>query len=155
MIRKKSKHITEEKGKSAVAETAVSDISPSDDAHDSDALTRPISSAELDKQLDEDSRAESTPVGKAKLQQRNLQHKTDKKSVQKAEKKKKPNIFSRIFIFFAQVVTQIKKVTWITPRQTVNYVIAVIIFVTLVVGFVSLLDYGFDHLMKLAFIRSE
>ena len=50
--------------------------------------------------------------------------------------------------FYRQVVAELRKVVWPTQQQLITYFIVVMVFVIVVMTFVSLLDLGFG---KLAF----
>ncbi|WP_046470616.1 preprotein translocase subunit SecE [Allosalinactinospora lopnorensis] len=47
--------------------------------------------------------------------------------------------------FVKQVVGELRKVRWPTRRELVTYTIVVMVFVLIMVGYVSLLDYGFGE----------
>ena len=49
--------------------------------------------------------------------------------------------------FYRQVVAELRKVVWPTQEQLITYFIVVVVFVLLVMGFVSLLDLGFGKLV--------
>ena len=48
--------------------------------------------------------------------------------------------------FYRQVVAELRKVVWPTRQQLITYFIVVMVFVIVVMTFVSLLDLGFDAL---------
>ncbi|WP_030015105.1 MULTISPECIES: preprotein translocase subunit SecE [Micrococcales] len=54
----------------------------------------------------------------------------------------KRGFFGRIFLFFKQVIGELKKVVSPTRRELVNYVIIVLIFV----AFMMMLIFGLDYL---------
>jgi preprotein translocase subunit SecE len=45
------------------------------------------------------------------------------------------------------VVAELRKVVWPSQQQLITYFIVVVVFVLLVMGFVSLLDLGFGKLV--------
>lgn len=47
--------------------------------------------------------------------------------------------------FTKQVVGELRKVRWPTRRELVTYTIVVLIFVLMILGYVSLLDWGFGE----------
>ena len=49
--------------------------------------------------------------------------------------------------FYRQVVAELRKVVWPSQQQLITYFIVVVVFVLLVMGFVSLLDLGFGKLV--------
>ena len=53
------------------------------------------------------------------------------------------NPFIRLWIFLKQVVSELKKVIWPTRKQLIQYTIVVLIFVIVMVAFISALDLGF------------
>jgi len=48
--------------------------------------------------------------------------------------------------FYRQVVAELRKVVWPTQDQLITYFIVVLVFVLVVMAFVSLLDLGFGKL---------
>jgi preprotein translocase subunit SecE len=69
----------------------------------------------------------------------------------KAAKASKRNVFARTFLFFTQVIAELKKVTKPTYKELLNYTGVVLAFVTIVMVIISLLDWGFFALAALAF----
>jgi preprotein translocase subunit SecE len=55
---------------------------------------------------------------------------------------KKLNIFARIAVFVRQVVAELKKVVTPTRSELITYTTAVIVFVVVVMAFVTVLDFG-------------
>jgi preprotein translocase subunit SecE len=53
------------------------------------------------------------------------------------------NPFIKLWIFLKQVVGELKKVIWPTRKQLIQYTIVVLIFVIIMVAFISGLDLGF------------
>ncbi|MDQ4008810.1 MAG: preprotein translocase subunit SecE [Actinomycetota bacterium] len=49
--------------------------------------------------------------------------------------------------FYRQVVTELRKVVWPTRRQLITYFWVVLVFVLVMIGIVSALDYAFGTLM--------
>lgn len=49
--------------------------------------------------------------------------------------------------FYRQVVAELRKVVWPTRAQVVQYFFVVLIFVAIMMAFISALDYGFGRLM--------
>ncbi|CAL9456581.1 Protein translocase subunit SecE [Nocardiopsis dassonvillei] len=47
--------------------------------------------------------------------------------------------------FTKQVVGELRKVRWPTRRELVTYTIVVLVFVLMILGYVSLLDWGFGE----------
>jgi preprotein translocase subunit SecE len=65
--------------------------------------------------------------------------------------KAKRGFFARIALFFRQVVSELRKVVRPTRTELITYTSVVLVFVTAVMAFVSVLDYGFGHLVLLVF----
>ncbi|GAA5230556.1 preprotein translocase subunit SecE [Arthrobacter cryoconiti] len=55
----------------------------------------------------------------------------------------KPGLFARIAIFLRQVIGEMKKVVTPTRQELVNYTVVVLVFVAIVMGIVTVLDFGF------------
>jgi preprotein translocase subunit SecE len=53
--------------------------------------------------------------------------------------------------FFREVVAELRKVVRPTRSELLTYTSVVLVFVTAVMAFVSVLDYGFGHLVLLVF----
>lgn len=68
--------------------------------------------------------------------------KAEKEKKAKAdEKKSKPGVFQRIARWFREMKSELKKVVWPTPRQTVNNTVIVIVCVIVVGIFIWLFDW--------------
>jgi preprotein translocase subunit SecE len=50
---------------------------------------------------------------------------------------------ARISLFYRQVVAELRKVLWPTRRELLTYTSVVIVFVLIVIAYVSVLDFGF------------
>ena len=50
-------------------------------------------------------------------------------------------------LFFRQVIAELRKVIYPTREQLVTYFTVVLVFVIFMIGFVSLLDFGFNSAM--------
>ena len=50
-------------------------------------------------------------------------------------------------LFVRQVVAELRKVIWPTRDQLSTYFVVVLVFVLVLIGIVSVLDYGFNQLM--------
>jgi preprotein translocase subunit SecE len=53
-------------------------------------------------------------------------------------------LLGRIGLFYRQVVAELRKVIWPTRKELVTYTYVVLVFVTIMIGFVSLADYVFS-----------
>ena len=58
---------------------------------------------------------------------------------------------ARSGLFFRQVIAELRKVVRPTRNELITYTSVVLVFVTAVMAFVSVLDYGFGHLVLLVF----
>jgi len=54
---------------------------------------------------------------------------------------KRPHLFARIALFVRQVVAELRKVVTPTRSELINYTIVVLVFVAVVMLFVTALDY--------------
>ena len=63
----------------------------------------------------------------------------------------KLSIFQRVARYIRQIVAEMKKVVWLTRKDMINYATAVIVFVAIVMAFVTLVDLGVGTLTKLIF----
>jgi preprotein translocase subunit SecE len=63
----------------------------------------------------------------------------------------RPGIFGRLVRRFRETVAELQKVIWPTRQELLTYTTVVVIFVTIVMGFVAGLDLGFARLMFLIF----
>ncbi len=69
-----------------------------------------------------------------------------KKPVAKKDKKERK---AGIVKFFRSVISEMKKVTWPTRKELVNYTIVVIVVVIIVAAVVGVMDLGFGQLLQL------
>lgn len=76
---------------------------------------------------------------------------TRKRDVAFKDKAKKPGFFAGIFLFFKQVIDEMKKVTYPTGSETWTYFVVVVVFVAAIMLFAGLLDFGFGKLSALIF----
>ena len=76
---------------------------------------------------------------------------TRKRDVAVRDKAKKPGFFAGIFLFFKQVIDEMKKVTYPTGSETWTYFVVVVVFVAAIMLFAGLLDFGFGKLSALIF----
>ncbi|PRX99957.1 preprotein translocase subunit SecE [Allonocardiopsis opalescens] len=54
-------------------------------------------------------------------------------------------------LFYRQVVTELRKVKWPTRRELLVYTLVVLIFVLVMVGFVTVIDIAFGELVTIVF----
>ena len=67
------------------------------------------------------------------------------------EQTKRPGLFGGIWLFFKQVIDEMKKVTYPTASETWTYFLVVVVFVAAIMLFAGLLDFGFGKLSALIF----
>ncbi|MFI7011712.1 preprotein translocase subunit SecE [Streptomyces sp. NPDC050145] len=74
-----------------------------------------------------------------------------KKKARKGGKRGKKGPFGRLALFYRQIVAELRKVVWPTRSQLSTYTTVVIVFVVIMIGLVTVIDYGFNHLIKYIF----
>ncbi|MGC2999171.1 preprotein translocase subunit SecE [Streptomyces sp. G35A] len=75
----------------------------------------------------------------------------DSKKSRKGGKRAKKGPLKRLALFYRQIVAELRKVVWPTRNQLTSYTIAVIVFVVIMIGLVTLIDYGLSHAAKYVF----
>ncbi|NEB81119.1 preprotein translocase subunit SecE [Streptomyces sp. SID14478] len=73
------------------------------------------------------------------------------KKARKGGKRGKKGPFGRLALFYRQIVAELRKVVWPTRNQLSTYTTVVIVFVVIMIGLVTVIDYGFNHLIKYIF----
>jgi preprotein translocase subunit SecE len=103
---------------------------------------------------DEDDTAEDTPVKSRKKVTAGASAGAVARSRSK-EDGKGASIFSRTFgrlaRFIREIVAELQKVIWPTRKELLTYTTVVVVFVAVMMTFVSLLDLGFAKVMFLVF----
>jgi preprotein translocase subunit SecE len=66
-------------------------------------------------------------------------------------KRGKKGPLGRLALFYRQIVAELRKVVWPTRQQLTTYTSVVIVFVVIIIGFVSVIDYGFTEAIKYVF----
>ncbi len=74
-----------------------------------------------------------------------------KKKSRKGGKRAKKGPLKRLALFYRQIVAELRKVVWPSRSQLSTYTTVVIIFVVIMIGLVTLIDYGFSHAAKYVF----
>ncbi|MFI8087946.1 preprotein translocase subunit SecE [Streptomyces sp. NPDC086080] len=74
-----------------------------------------------------------------------------KKKTRKGGKRAKKGPLKRLALFYRQIVAELRKVVWPTRNQLTSYTTAVIIFVVLMIGLITLFDYGLSNAAKYVF----
>ncbi|MEU9589946.1 preprotein translocase subunit SecE [Streptomyces sp. NPDC048219] len=74
-----------------------------------------------------------------------------KKKPRKGGKRAKKGPLKRLALFYRQIVAELRKVVWPSRNQLTTYTMVVIIFVAIMIGLVTLIDYGLSHAAKYVF----
>nr|WP_156698651.1 preprotein translocase subunit SecE [Streptomyces sp. Z38] len=69
----------------------------------------------------------------------------------KGGKRAKKGPLKRLALFYRQIIAELRKVVWPTRNQLTSYTIAVIIFVVVMIGLITLIDYGLSNAAKYVF----
>ncbi|GAB3172467.1 preprotein translocase subunit SecE [Streptomyces incanus] len=73
------------------------------------------------------------------------------KKTRKGGKRAKKGPLKRLALFYRQIVAELRKVVWPTRNQLTSYTSAVIVFVVVMIGLITLIDYGLSHAAKYVF----
>jgi len=68
----------------------------------------------------------------------------------KGREAKKP-LPARLSLFYRQVIAELRKVIWPTRKELVTYTTVVIVFVLIVIAYVTVLDFGFSKVVLAVF----
>jgi preprotein translocase subunit SecE len=71
----------------------------------------------------------------------------DPERAQAGKAAERGSVPARISLYYRQVVAELRKVIWPTRRELVTYTTVVIVFVLVIIAFVSVLDLGFGQLV--------
>lgn len=71
-------------------------------------------------------------------------------TVAKGTQPKKREFFSRIVLFFKQVIDELRKVVWPTRNELWTYFVVVVVFIVAIMAFTGVLDVAFDRLVMWA-----
>ncbi|CDR07754.1 preprotein translocase subunit SecE [Streptomyces iranensis] len=66
-------------------------------------------------------------------------------------KRAKKGPFGRLALFYRQIIAELRKVVWPTRNQLSTYTSVVIVFVVIMIGIVTVIDYGFNNAIKYVF----
>jgi len=58
---------------------------------------------------------------------------------------------AQVSLFYRQVVAELRKVIWPTRRELITYTSVVLVFVLVLIAYVSVLDYGVSKLVLAVF----
>jgi preprotein translocase subunit SecE len=75
----------------------------------------------------------------------------ESKKNRKGGKRAKKGPLKRLALFYRQIVAELRKVVWPTRNQLTTYTTVVIIFVVIMIGLVTVIDYGLDNAAKYVF----
>jgi preprotein translocase subunit SecE len=76
---------------------------------------------------------------------------SDEKKPRRGGKRGKKGPLARLALFYRQIVAELRKVVWPTRHQLTTYTTVVIVFVVIIIGLVTGIDYGFTEAMKFLF----
>ncbi|MFE4693764.1 MULTISPECIES: preprotein translocase subunit SecE [Streptomyces] len=74
-----------------------------------------------------------------------------KKKTRKGGKRGKKGPLGRLALFYRQIVAELRKVVWPTRSQLSTYTAVVIMFVVVMIGLVTVIDFGFARVIKYVF----
>jgi preprotein translocase subunit SecE len=74
-----------------------------------------------------------------------------KKKTRKGGKRGKKGPLGRLALFYRQIIAELRKVVWPTRSQLTTYTTVVIVFVVVMIGLVTVIDYGFQEAIKYVF----
>ncbi|MFD8010301.1 preprotein translocase subunit SecE [Streptomyces sp. NPDC058955] len=74
-----------------------------------------------------------------------------KKKSRKGGKRGKKGPLGRLAVFYRQIVAELRKVVWPTRSQLTSYTTVVIVFVVVMIGLVTVIDFGFQEAVKYVF----
>jgi preprotein translocase subunit SecE len=66
-------------------------------------------------------------------------------------KRGKKGPIGRLALFYRQIVAELRKVVWPSRNDLITYTTVVIVFVVVVIGLVSVIDWGFSKLVSYVF----
>ncbi|MFI6083213.1 preprotein translocase subunit SecE [Streptomyces sp. NPDC051217] len=76
---------------------------------------------------------------------------SESKKTRKGGKRGKKGPLGRLALFYRQIVAELRKVVWPTRNQLTTYTTVVIVFVVVMIGLVTVMDYGFQRVVKYVF----
>jgi preprotein translocase subunit SecE len=122
---------------------------------DDDNVDEPIDDAydDLDDDLDdlEEDDLEDEEDGAKPSRRSSAATATRARATSRSRTNASPGLFGRLIRRFRETVAELQKVIWPTRKELLTYTTVVVIFVALMMTFVSLLDLGFTRLMFLVF----
>ncbi len=73
------------------------------------------------------------------------------KKARRGGKRGKKGPLGRLALFYRQIVAELRKVVWPSRNDLMTYTSVVIVFVVVVIAFVSVVDWGFEKLVSYVF----
>jgi preprotein translocase subunit SecE len=73
------------------------------------------------------------------------------KKARRGGKRGKKGPLGRLGLFYRQIIAELRKVVWPNRNELMTYTSVVIVFVVVVIAFVSLVDWGFSRLVSYVF----
>ncbi|MFR9795488.1 preprotein translocase subunit SecE [Streptomyces sp. MS06] len=73
------------------------------------------------------------------------------KKARKGGKRGKKGPLKRLALFYRQIIAELRKVVWPTRNELTSYTTVVIFFVAVMIGLVTVIDYGLNHAAKYIF----
>jgi len=95
-----------------------------------------------DEDDDDDAAASASGGSRTATKARPKSNKPDKKATKTKEPARR-GIFARLVNFIREVVAELRKVIWPTRKELITYTAVVVVFVTIMLTVVGLLDLGF------------
>ncbi|MEU2156688.1 MULTISPECIES: preprotein translocase subunit SecE [unclassified Streptomyces] len=74
-----------------------------------------------------------------------------RKKTRKGGKRGKKGPLGRLALFYRQIVAELRKVVWPTRSQLTTYTTVVIVFVVVMIGLVTVIDFGLQEAVKYVF----
>ncbi|THA72897.1 preprotein translocase subunit SecE [Streptomyces sp. A0958] len=75
----------------------------------------------------------------------------ESKKTRKGGKRGKKGPLGRLALFYRQIIAELRKVVWPTRNQLTTYTSVVIVFVVVMIGLVTVIDFGFARVVKYVF----
>ena len=75
----------------------------------------------------------------------------ESKKTRKGGKRAKKGPLKRLALFYRQIVAELRKDVWPSRNQLTTYTTVVIVFVLVMIGLVTVIDYGLNHAAKYVF----
>jgi len=79
------------------------------------------------------------------------QDKAADKKPRRGGKRGKKGPLGRLALFYRQIIAELRKVVWPNRSDLMTYTTVVIVFVVVVIAFVSVVDWGFEKLVTYVF----